>query len=52
MSINTSIETLINSWKTELNAPEILPYKEELIDEIQQLLREQDVNIDFICVCM
>lgn len=41
--INESKDTLMDSWRTELNAPEILPYKEELVREILELLSEQEV---------
>ena len=41
--INESKDILMNSWRTELNAPEILPYKEELVAEIQEILSDQEV---------
>lgn len=41
--INSSINSLMNSWRTELNAPEILPYREALVVEIQEILSEQEV---------
>ena len=41
--INESKDILMDSWRTELNAPEILPYKEELVTEILELLSEQEV---------
>jgi hypothetical protein len=42
-AINESIDMLSNAWRTELNAPEILPYKEDLVDEFQLLLNNQEV---------
>lgn len=41
--INESKDILMDSWRTELNAPEILPFKEELVEEILELLSEQEV---------
>jgi hypothetical protein len=41
--INDSIEKLSDAWRTEVNAPEILPFKQELVDEMQQLLKNQEV---------
>lgn len=41
--INSSIDSLMNSWRTELNAPEILPYKKDLVEEIQGILTDQEV---------
>jgi hypothetical protein len=43
--LNDSIFTLSDAWRTEVNSPEILPYKEDLVDEIQELLKNQEVNI-------
>lgn len=42
--VNDSIEKLSNAWRTEVNAPEILPFKHELVDEMQQLLKNQVVR--------
>jgi hypothetical protein len=42
--VNESKDILMNSWRTELNAPEILPYKEELVAEIQEFLSDQEVT--------
>lgn len=51
--INSSIDSLMNSWRTELNAPEILPYKKDLVEEIQGILADQEVievkNVYFHC---
>ena len=44
-AINENKDILMNSWRTELNAPEILPYKEELVAEIQDILSDQEVMI-------
>lgn len=46
VAMNDSIFTLANAWRTEANAPEILPYKEELVEEIKEFLKNQEV-IDF-----
>jgi hypothetical protein len=42
--INESIQQLADAWRTEVNAPEILPYKKELIAEMQELLKNQEVT--------
>jgi hypothetical protein len=42
--VNESKDILMDSWRTELNAPEILPYKEELVAEIQEFLSDQEVT--------
>ena len=42
--INESKDILMNCWRTELNAPEILPYKGSLVEEMQQLLSHQEVG--------
>ena len=41
--INDSVERLYTAWRTEVNAPEILPFKEELVEEMQQVLKNQEV---------
>lgn len=43
MAVNASVEELHNSWRTELNAPEILPYKEDLVESMHNLLKRQEV---------
>ena len=42
-SVNESIGILTDAWRTEANAPEILPYQEELVEEMQELLKNQQV---------
>lgn len=51
-ALNESIDMLSNAWRTELNAPEILPYKEDLVEEIQLLLNNQEVSSDFYYYCV
>ena len=41
--VNDSIEKLFYAWRTEVNAPDILPFKQELVDEMQELLKNQEV---------
>ena len=43
--VNESVEVLMNAWRTEMNAPEILPYKEELVKEMKSLLSAQEVTM-------
>ena len=43
--VNDSVEVLMNAWRTEMNAPEILPYKEELVKEMKSLLSAQEVTM-------
>ena len=43
--VNESVEVLMNAWRTEMNAPEILPYKEELVKEMKSLLSAQEVIV-------
>jgi hypothetical protein len=45
-TINDSLSQLNDAWRTEANAPEILPYKEELVDEIRKQLEDQQASID------
>lgn len=40
-SLNHSILFLQSLWKTEENSPEILPYNQEIVDEIRKILEEQ-----------
>ena len=42
--INESKDILMNCWRTELNAPEILPYRGSLVEEMQRLLSHQEVG--------
>jgi hypothetical protein len=51
-ALNESIDMLSNAWRTELNAPEILPYKDDLVEEIQLLLNNQEVSSDFDYYCV
>ena len=41
--VNDSIEKLFYAWRTEVNAPDILPFKQELVEEMQELLKNQEV---------
>ena len=42
--VNDSIEKLFYAWRTEVNAPDILPFKQELVEEMQELLKNQEVG--------
>ena len=48
MIANESITKLSDAWRTEVNAPEILPYNEELVEEIREMLKKQEVNFSSI----
>ena len=41
---NDSTDDLIAAWRTEANAPEILPYKGDLVGQIQSILVDQQVS--------
>ena len=43
-NLNEFIQTLQSVWRTELNAKEILPYQENLVDTIQEMLTTQQVS--------
>ena len=43
--LNDSLTKLNNAWCTETNADEILPYKSEIVEELQTQLTEQQVRI-------
>lgn len=43
MQINELVYQLIDWWRNECNAPEILPFQTELIDELKNLLVTQQV---------
>jgi len=45
-NINRSISSLNDLWRTEVHAPEILPYREELVEEIRILLVNQEREIE------
>ena len=40
--VNESVEVLMNAWRTEMNAPEILPYKEELVKEMKSFIPQEN----------
>ena len=42
--INRDIEKLIDAWRTEMNAPEILPYCGELVESTKDMLLAQQVQ--------
>jgi len=44
--LNDSLVALNKAWSTETNAMEILPYKEEIVQELQEQLEAQQENID------
>jgi len=43
--LNDSISKLTDNWRNEVHAPEILPYRTDLLDEVIQFLKEQIVRI-------
>ena len=47
--LNDSIQTLINQWRNEVHSPEILPYKNDLLDDVMAMLKSQIVrNFDLL----
>ena len=40
---NDSTDDLVVAWRTEANTPEILPYKADLVSQIQGILVDQQV---------
>jgi hypothetical protein len=59
MSISEDVKSLNNLWITEVHAPEILPYQEELVLELKKILDTNQVHYSkelsferYICVCI
>ena len=48
--VNKDIDVLLKLWQTEVNAPEILIFDEELIGRIQGSLSQEQVIIPIIDV--
>jgi hypothetical protein len=46
---NDEVSELNNAWRTEVNCPELLPYKQALIDSMSTSLNSQMVNLIFFC---
>ena len=46
--VNETITQLHDCWRTEVNSPEILPIRLELVDEITEILQNQQVIIIII----
>ncbi|KAJ1430997.1 hypothetical protein B484DRAFT_316731, partial [Ochromonadaceae sp. CCMP2298] len=44
--VNDSFTALNQAWATEVNAPEILPYRHEIVSEIKSQLTTQQESID------
>jgi hypothetical protein len=42
--VENDILELMNAWRTEVHAPEILKYREDLIMDIKELLDNQKVS--------
>ena len=49
-SLNESVITLQSLWRTEYHSPIVLPYPTELIEEIQDSLKSQQVRTDVFSV--
>ena len=45
--INDSISSLINQWRNEIHSPEILSYKNDLMDEVMTSLTAQIVRLNY-----
>jgi hypothetical protein len=43
-TVNKGVAQLNDSWRTEVNSPEILPFKEDLVDFIKEQLEQQQVR--------
>jgi hypothetical protein len=43
--LNPSVSILLNLWRSEVHAPELLQFQSELIDEIKGQLTKQQVII-------
>ena len=43
-SINPSVRLLIDCWRNELAAPEILPFQMDLITELKEMIDSQQVR--------
>lgn len=43
--VNDDVVLLQSLWRTEFHAPELLPYQEELVESIKQLLDDQQVAL-------
>jgi hypothetical protein len=43
---NAKIGELVNAWRTEVGCPEILPYKEELVNTFRRTLQKQERELD------
>jgi GINS complex subunit 4 len=46
---NDEVSELNNAWRTEVNCPELLPYKQALIDSMSTSLNSQMVNLIIFC---
>jgi hypothetical protein len=42
--VNDDIVLLQSLWRTEFHSPEILPYQEELVENVKELLDTQQVK--------
>lgn len=42
--VNDDIVLLQSLWRTEFHSPEILPYQEELVENVKELLDSQQVK--------
>ena len=41
--VNEEVQSLIEAWMTEVHAPDILPFKEELIQNLTTAVKKQQV---------
>ncbi len=44
--ITIDVERLAEAWRTEGNAPEILPYQQELVERVQTVLEDQTAKVE------
>lgn len=43
---NVKVDELVNAWRTEVGCPEMLPYKEELVNYFRRMLQQQEKELD------
>jgi len=44
--VTVDVEKLADTWRTEANAPDILPYQQDLVDKIQEVLDKQTATVE------
>src|SRR6056300_1419834 len=44
--VTIDVERLADTWRTEVSAPDILPYQGELVERVQKALDKQTADIE------